>query len=35
MKANVGKRVTARVIATLCLAVALALIPPMIYHNPL
>ena len=35
MKANVGKRVTARVIATLCLAVAMALIPPMIYHNPL
>ena len=35
MNANVGKRVTARVIATLCLAAALALIPPMIYHNPL
>lgn len=35
MNANVGKRITARVIATLCLAAALALIPPMIYHNPL
>jgi len=35
MNANVGKRVAARVIATLCLAAALALIPPMIYHNPL
>ena len=35
MNANANRRITARVIATLCLAVALALIPPMVYHNPL
>jgi hypothetical protein len=35
MNTNVSKRITARVIATLCLAAVLALIPPMIYHNPL
>lgn len=35
MNANVNKRITARVIATLCLVAVLALIPPVIYHNPL
>ncbi len=35
MKANNRKRVAARVIVTLCLAAALALIPPVAYHNPL
>ena len=35
MNANVRKRVAARVIATFLLAAALALIPPVAYHNPL
>lgn len=35
MNANVRKRVSARFVATLFLAVALALIPPVLYHNPL
>lgn len=35
MKANVRKRVRARIVATFLLAAALALIPPILYHNPL
>lgn len=35
MKANKRRRVAARVIATLCFAAALAVIPPVAYHNPL
>ena len=35
MNANVRKRVSARFFATLLLAAALALIPPVLYHNPL
>ena len=35
MNTNVRKRVAARFFATLFLAVALALIPPVLYHNPL
>lgn len=35
MKENNRKRVAARVMVTACLAAALALIPPVAYHNPL
>ena len=35
MNANVRKRVSARFFTTLLLAAALALIPPVLYHNPL
>lgn len=35
MNANVRKRIRARVVATFLLAAALALIPPVLYHNPL
>ena len=35
MNANVRKRVRARVVTTFLLAAALALIPPILYHNPL
>lgn len=35
MDANVRKLVMVRVLITLCVAAALALIPPVLYHNPL
>lgn len=35
MEANVKKLVALRVILTICLTAALALIPPVLYHNPL